>query len=116
MITGVHAIIYSPEADAARAFLRDVAGFRSIDNGGGWLIFALPPAELAVHPSDGAAGHELFFLCDDIQATIQDLREKGADIDQDVSPADNTYDVCSFRLDRPFDVRLPFRPRDPAQS
>ena len=85
MITGVHAIIYSPEADAARAFLRDVAGFRSIDSGGGWLIFALPPAELAVHPSDGATSHELFFLCDDIQATIQELRAKGADIDQEVS-------------------------------
>jgi hypothetical protein len=84
MITGVHAIIYSPEADAARAFLRDIAGFASIDSGGGWPIFALPPAELAVHPSD-AASHELFFLCDDIHATIRDLRAKGADVDETVS-------------------------------
>ena len=85
MITGVHAIIYSPEADAARAFLRDTLGLRSIDSGGGWLIFALPPAEMAIHPSDGSVAHELFFLCDDVKATIRDLRAKGADVDEEIS-------------------------------
>ena len=85
MITGVHAIIYSPEAETARAFLRDVVGFRSIDSGGGWLIFALPPSELAVHPSDGSTKHELFFLCDDVKATIRDLRAKNVDVDEEIS-------------------------------
>jgi catechol 2,3-dioxygenase-like lactoylglutathione lyase family enzyme len=85
MITGVHAIIYSPEAEAARAFLRDVIGLRSIDSGGGWLIFALPPSELAVHPTDGESKHELFFLCDDVKATVRDLRSKGVDVDEEIS-------------------------------
>jgi catechol 2,3-dioxygenase-like lactoylglutathione lyase family enzyme len=85
MITGMHAIIYSPEADAARAFLRDVVGLRSIDSGGGWLIFALPPSELAIHPSDGSTAHELFFLCDDVHATVSALRAKGVDVDEEIS-------------------------------
>ena len=85
MITGVHTIIYSPEAEAARAFLRDVVGFPHIDSGDGWLIFALPPAELAIHPSDGSTKHELYLLCDDIQATVRELRAKGVDVDDEVS-------------------------------
>jgi catechol 2,3-dioxygenase-like lactoylglutathione lyase family enzyme len=85
MITGVHAIIYSPEADAARAFLRDVLGLPNVDTGGGWLIFALPPAELAIHPSDGSVKHELYFLCDDVRATVSELREKGVDVSDDIS-------------------------------
>ena len=73
MITGVHAIIYSRDAEADRAFIRDVLGFSSIDSGGGWLIFALPPAELAVHPDDTGGQHELFLLCDDIETTAARL-------------------------------------------
>ena len=64
MITGVHALIHSRKADDVRAFFRDVLGLRSVDAGEGWLIFALPPAELAVHPADEGS-HELYLMCDD---------------------------------------------------
>ena len=85
MITGMHAIVFSPEAEKVRAFFADVLGLPSADAGGGWLIFALPPAELAVHPADGQARHELYLMCDDIQATLADLRGKGVEVAQDVS-------------------------------
>jgi predicted enzyme related to lactoylglutathione lyase len=84
MITGMHAIMFSPEAEKVRAFFADVLSLPSADAGGGWLIFALPPAELAVHPA-GQTGHELYLMCDDIQATLADLRGKGVEIAQDVS-------------------------------
>lgn len=80
MITGAHAIIYSAAADEVRAFLRDVLGFRSVDAGGGWLIFALPPAELAVHPAGGEGVHQLYLMCDDIEATVAELRGKGIEV------------------------------------
>ena len=85
MITGVHAIVFSPEAEKVRAFFVDVLDLPSVDAGGGWLIFALPPAELAVHPADGATRHELYLMCDDIHATLADLRGKGVEVAQDVS-------------------------------
>lgn len=85
MITGVHAIVFSPEAEKVRAFFADVLELPSVDAGGGWLIFALPPAELAVHPADGATRHELYLMCDDIHATLADLRGKGVEVAQDVS-------------------------------
>ena len=85
MITGVHAIVYSPEAEAARAFLRDVVGLPNVDSGDGWLIFALPPSELAIHPSEGSVKHELFFLCDDVHATVEELRAKGVDVREEIS-------------------------------
>ena len=85
MITGVHAIVFSPEAEKVRAFFADVLELPSVDAGGGWLIFALPPAELAVHPADGATRHELYLMCDDIGATLADLRGKGVEVAQDVS-------------------------------
>jgi predicted enzyme related to lactoylglutathione lyase len=85
MITGVHAILFSPQAEKVRAFFADVVGLSSVDVGGGWLIFALPPAELAVHPADGAAHPELYLMCDDIQATLAELRDKGVEIARDVS-------------------------------
>ena len=85
MITGVHAIVFSPDAEKARAFFGDVLGLSSVDAGGGWPIFALPPAELAVHPADGAARHELYLMCDDIQATLAELRAKGVEVARDVS-------------------------------
>ena len=87
MITGAHAIIFSTEAEQARAFLRHVLGFDSVDAGGGWLIFALPPAELAVHPTDGAPKHELYLMCDDVHATVAELTAKGATFTQPVSDA-----------------------------
>ncbi|HEX4701718.1 MAG TPA: extradiol dioxygenase [Pseudonocardiaceae bacterium] len=70
MINGAHVIIYSKDADADRAFIKDVLGFANVDAGHGWLIFKLPPAEVAVHPTDGAPQHEFYLMCDDIEATI----------------------------------------------
>lgn len=77
MISGAHVIVYSEDAEADRAFFRDVLGFASVDASHGWLIFALPPAELAVHPAEDNNRHELYFLCDDLKAEIAALAEKG---------------------------------------
>lgn len=77
MIFGAHVIVYSKDPSADRAFLRDVFGFPSVDAGHGWLIFALPPAEVAVHPSEKDDQHELYFMCDDLRAEMLALRGKG---------------------------------------
>jgi hypothetical protein len=77
MIFGAHSIIYSTDADADRAFLRDVLGFSSVDAGRGWLIFALPPGEVAVHPAEGETLHELYLMCDDVNAEIARLKQQG---------------------------------------
>ena len=85
MITGAHAIVYSRDADADRAFFRDVLGFPSVDAGGGWLIFALPPAELAAHPADAGGRHELYLMCDEIGSTVAELQAKGVEFTAPVS-------------------------------
>jgi catechol 2,3-dioxygenase-like lactoylglutathione lyase family enzyme len=77
MINGAHVIIYSHDAEADRNFFRDVLGYPHVDAGHGWLIFKLPPAEVAVHPADGPAAHELYLMCDDVEATIAELTAKG---------------------------------------
>lgn len=77
MIIGAHTIIYSKDADADRAFLRDVLGFNGVDAGGDWLIFALPPSEAAVHPSDENDKHELYLLTDNVDAEITKLTNAG---------------------------------------
>jgi catechol 2,3-dioxygenase-like lactoylglutathione lyase family enzyme len=77
MIFGAHVIIYSKDAEADRAFLRDVLGFSSVDAGHGWLIFVLPPAEAAVHPAEAKDRHELYFMCDDLEAEMAGLEKKG---------------------------------------
>jgi hypothetical protein len=76
MIHGAHVILYSKDADQDRAFFRDVLGYPSEDAGHGWLIFALPPAEIAVHPSDQNDLHELYFMCDDVHAFIAEMKAK----------------------------------------
>ncbi|HLQ51475.1 MAG TPA: hypothetical protein VK129_08255 [Terriglobales bacterium] len=76
MISGAHVIVYSKNAEADRTFFRDVLGFRSVDAGHGWLIFALPPAEAAFHPSDENGVHELYFMCDDLKAEMASLAKK----------------------------------------
>lgn len=73
MIYGTHVIVYSENADADRAFFRDVLKFASVDAGHGWLIFALPPAEVAIHPSDESGAQEVYFMCDDLKAEIAHL-------------------------------------------
>jgi catechol 2,3-dioxygenase-like lactoylglutathione lyase family enzyme len=77
MISGTHVIVYSKDADADRAFFRDVLRFPSVDAGHGWLIFALPPAEAAFHPTDENGRHELYLMCDDLKAEMASLKEKG---------------------------------------
>jgi catechol 2,3-dioxygenase-like lactoylglutathione lyase family enzyme len=76
MFFGAHVVVYSKNAQADRAFFRDVLGFKSVDAGHGWLIFALPPAEAAFHPSEEDV-HELYFMCDDLQAEMASLEKKG---------------------------------------
>jgi hypothetical protein len=76
MITGVHVVSFTKDAEGLRSFIRDVLGFPSVDAGGGWLIFALPPAELAAHPTDGKGHHELYLMCDDVHATVAELKDK----------------------------------------
>jgi catechol 2,3-dioxygenase-like lactoylglutathione lyase family enzyme len=85
VITGVHAIVFSRDAEADRAFFRDVLGLPSVDAGGGWLIFRLPPAELAAHPTESGARHELYLMCDDVRATVEELREHGVELTREIS-------------------------------
>ena len=110
----MHAIVFSPEAGKVRAFFADVLGMPSVDAGGGWLIFALPPAELAVHPADGESRHELYLMCDNIQATLSELRDKGVEVARDVS--DQGWGLLAA-------IRLPdgsefsiYEPRHPSPS
>jgi catechol 2,3-dioxygenase-like lactoylglutathione lyase family enzyme len=77
MIFGSHVIVYSRDATADRDFFREVLGFSSVDAGNGWLIFALPPAEVAVHPTEGTVLADLYLMCDDLQAEMQALAAKG---------------------------------------
>jgi catechol 2,3-dioxygenase-like lactoylglutathione lyase family enzyme len=76
MISGAHVVVYSRKAEADRAFFRDVLGFKSVDAGHGWLIFALPPTEAAFHPSENNT-HELYFMCDDLKTEMASLAKKG---------------------------------------
>jgi predicted enzyme related to lactoylglutathione lyase len=81
-ITGIHAILHTRDADADRAWVADVLGLQSVDAGGGWLIFALPPAELAAHPASSEGGDvELYLMCDNIETTMRELRDKGVAFD-----------------------------------
>jgi len=75
-VTGVHALLYTPEADELRRLLGDAFGWSHVDAGEGWLIYALPPAELGVHPGE-TPRHELSLICDDLEATMAELRERG---------------------------------------
>jgi hypothetical protein len=77
MINGAHIIIYSTDAEADRDFLRDVIGLPHVDIGHGWLIFGLPPAELALHPADTNGKHELYFMCDDVEALVESMNARG---------------------------------------
>ncbi len=85
MIDAVHSILFARDADAARAFFADVLDLHSVDAGGGWLIFALPPAEVAAHPTDDEERHELYLMCDDIEATVAELSDRGVEFTRPVS-------------------------------
>jgi hypothetical protein len=87
MITGVHGLFYSRQAEAVRAFLRDKLDWKHVDSGGGWLIFALPPTEFAVHPTDGEPSTEIYLMCDDITATRTELEAKGIEFTEPITDA-----------------------------
>jgi catechol 2,3-dioxygenase-like lactoylglutathione lyase family enzyme len=111
MINGAHVIVCSQDADADRAFLRDVLGFTGVDAGGGWLIFKLPPAEIAVHPTDGETKHELYFMCDNIESLRGELTAKGVEFSRPVS--DEGWGLlASIRLPSGSDLAL-YEPRHP---
>jgi hypothetical protein len=115
-IIGSHMLLYSSEPEALRAMLRDVFGFTHVDAGHGWLIFALPPAELGVHPADSAtlaAGprHLVALMCDDIHSTVRELRDKGVDVRGE--PVDQGFGVTvMLALPGGADVML-YEPRHP---
>jgi predicted enzyme related to lactoylglutathione lyase len=79
MIAGLHTILYSKKADSVRAFFRDVLEFRSVDAGHGWLIFAAPPSEIAIHPTEERGSAELYLMCTDVEATVAKLKERGVE-------------------------------------
>lgn len=85
MINGAHVIIHSHDAGADRAFIQDILAYPYVDAGDGWLIFKSPPAEIAVHPTDDAPGHELFLMCDDLETTVNDLTARGVQFARPVS-------------------------------
>lgn len=110
MIIGAHSIIYTSNAEADRGFFRDVLGFHSVDAGRGWLIFALPPGEIAVHPTEDESRAEFYLMCDDVDTEIARLKEKGV--------------TCAEVIDQPWGrlthIRLPssallglYQPRHP---
>ena len=115
-IIGAHALLYSSQPEALRATLRDVFGWKHVDAGDGWLIFALPPAELGVHPAEGppdASGtrHQISLMCDDIHLTIEDLRARGIDVAGE--PSDEGYGITvMLRLPGGVEVML-YEPRHP---
>jgi hypothetical protein len=109
-ITGAHVLLYSSDADAVRGVLRDVFGWDHVDAGDGWLIFALPPGEVGVHPADEPR-HELSLTCDDIEATVADLRSRG--IEFRGQPASVGWGVAvTMVLPGGLDVLL-YQPRHP---
>ena len=109
-ISGAHVIIYSADAGADRDFLRDVLRYPHVDVGGGWLIFKLPPAEVAVHPSEGAAAHELYLMCDDIDETVAELGAQGVEF-ADIAE-EQWGRVSSLRLPGGSDLGI-YEPRHP---
>ncbi len=96
MFNGAHTVIYSTDAEADRDFFRDVLGFDHVDTGGGWLIFALPPGEAAIHPHERSGDHELYLMCDDIEAARLELAAKGV---TSADPVDEGWGLLSsFQL------------------
>lgn len=111
MITGAHVLLYTPEAEALRALLRDAFGFKHVDAGEGWLIFALPPAEMGVHPGETPT-HQLSFMCDDLEATMAELQAKGIQFSD--GPADAGFGItATMVLPGGVDVLL-YEPRHPS--
>jgi catechol 2,3-dioxygenase-like lactoylglutathione lyase family enzyme len=111
VINGSHVILFSREPETDRAFFADVLEQPLVDAGGGWLIFKLPPAELAVHPTDGPAAHELYFMCDDVEATMSELQAKGVEFVEGAAEAPWGR-LTRFRLPGGGEVGM-YEPRHP---
>ncbi len=111
MINGAHVIVYSTDADADRAFIRDVLGFANVDAGGGWLVFKLPPAELAVHPTGEESKHEFHLMCDDLEETLATLAAKGVELARPVTSA-GWGERAAIRLPSGSELSL-YEPRHP---
>ncbi|KAA5833546.1 VOC family protein [Saccharopolyspora hirsuta] len=111
MINGAHLLLFSRDAERDRAFLRDVLGFESVDAGGGWLIFGLPPAELATHPTDADPTCQLYLMCDDIAVTIGELQDQGVEITRTVSN-EGWGLLTAFRLPSGAEIGL-YEPKHP---
>ena len=115
-IIGAHVLLYTSEAEKLRATLREVFGWKHVDAGDGWLIFALPPAELGVHPAEGptyesGVRHQFSLMCDDIEKTIGELRQKGVDVVGE--PEDEGYGI-TVMLNLPGGVQVMlYEPRHP---
>ncbi|MFF9339987.1 MULTISPECIES: VOC family protein [unclassified Streptomyces] len=111
MFSGAHVILYTRDAEADRAFLRDVVGFPHVDAGRGWLVFRLPPAEIAVHPAEGEPKHEVYLMCEDLTRTLTALEDKGAEISRAIT--DQGWGLlAAVRL--PSGTELPlYEPRHP---
>jgi len=109
VIIGSHLVLFSRDPEADRAFLAEVLELPHVDAGGGWLVFELPPAEIAMHPTDGSPAHDLYLMCDDVEATVRDLRARGVEFTQDVGE-ERWGRVTRFRLPGGGDVGL-YEPR-----
>ena len=118
-ITGAHVLLYTPEAEKLRATLRDVFKWKYVDAGEGWLIFALPPGEIGVHPAEGptwdsGVRHQFSLMCDDIHATVSELRAKGIRIDAE--PEDEGWGISTMMtLPGGVQVQL-YQPRHPVAA
>lgn len=111
MINGSHVVIYSEDAEADRAFLRDVLGFAHVDAGDGWLIFQLPPAEVGVHPGGGELQHGFYLMCDEIETTLAELAEKGVEVAGAITNA-GWGQLASIKLPSGAELGL-YQPRHP---
>jgi len=123
MINAAHVVIYTQDAERDRAFFRDVLGLQWVDAGQGWLIFALPPAELGIHPTEKDAGpgsdalkgrHQLYLMCDDVAATVQSLKDKGVEFTQPVKDVGWGL-VSAMKLPGGSELNL-YQPRHPSPS
>jgi catechol 2,3-dioxygenase-like lactoylglutathione lyase family enzyme len=113
-ITGLHALLYTSEPEAVRAIFRDVFGWRHVDAGDGWLIFAAPPAEVGVHPAEKGGRHDVSLMCDDIRTTMAELLAKGIEFDGE--PVEESFGITvTMRLPGGADVLL-YEPRYPTAT
>lgn len=112
-VTGAHMLVYTSQPEDVRRLLADVLGTRSVDAGDGWLIFGLPPAEIAVHPADGPS-HEITLMCDDLETTMSELRDKGVRFEGE--PVDEGWGVAvTMQLPGGLEMLL-YEPRHPTAA